>query len=101
MSDDLAHDLAAYLDNTDAGQAGLQYLTTLGSDGAARLMRQVEADYRQATASIELSGRDYARIIALSDMLARAAGVSQRDGKETILRLLEAGWLMARWYGRD
>lgn len=101
MSDDLIHEIEAYLKNDREDRAGLEFLHSLGEDGLLRLIRQVEADYTQAATSIELSGRDVARITVLAHSLARAAGITSKDGKETMAKLVEVGWLMARWYERE
>ena len=101
MTDKLIQEIEAYLSDEDGDRAGREYLQRLGDDGLHRLLRQVEADYTQATTSIELSGRDVARITVLAHTIARAAGVTSPEGKQTMARLLEAGWLMARWYERE
>jgi hypothetical protein len=101
MTDELSRDIEAYLKNDREDRAGLDFLVSLGDEGVQRLLRQVEADYAHASASVELSGRDVARITALAHVLARAAGVTSKDGKETMTKLVEVGWLMARWYERD
>ena len=98
MTDELLHEIEAFLKNDHGNRAGLEYLQRLGEDGVRRLIEQVQVDYSQATASIELSGRDVARITVLAHALARAAGVTNPDGKETMARLVEVGWMMARWY---
>jgi hypothetical protein len=101
MPDELIHDIEAYLKNDREDRAGLDFLQSLGEDGVQRLIRQVEADYAQAAGSIELSGRDVARLTVLAHSIARAAGVTSKDGKETMAKLVEVGWLMARWYERE
>jgi hypothetical protein len=101
MSDELLQDIESYLKNDREDRAGLEYLQRLGEDGVRRLVQQLEIDYSHATGSVELSGRDVARITVLAHTLARAAGVTSQDGKETMARLVEVGWLMARWYERE
>jgi hypothetical protein len=101
MSDELFHDIEAYLQHEQEGGAGLEYLRSLGEDGLDRLVQQIETDYRHAVESVELSGRDHVRIAVLAQTLAGAAGITSRDGKDTMARLVEVGWMMARWYGRE
>lgn len=101
MADELVQEIEAFLRNDHEDRAGLEFFQRLGEEGVQRLIRQVQADYAQAAASLELSGRDVARITVLAHALARAAGVTSQDGKETMAKLLEVGWLMARWYDRD
>lgn len=101
MADELIHDIEAYLKNEREDRAGLDFLQSLGEEGVQRLIRQVEADYAQASGSVELSGRDVARLTVLAHSIARAAGVTSKDGKETMAKLVEVGWLMARWYERE
>ena len=101
MANELIQDIEAYLKNDREDRAGLEFLARLGEDGVHRLIQQVEADYQQAVTSIELSGRHVARITVLAHIIARAAGVTSADGKETMAKLVEVGWLMARWYERE
>ncbi len=101
MPDELFDEIQSFLKNDREDRAGLEYLQRLGEDGVLRLARQLEADYTQAAAAVELSGRDVARITVLAHSLARAAGVTSQEGKETMARLVEVGWLMARWYERE
>ncbi len=100
MADDLIPDIEAYLESDPDDRAGLEFIESMGTDGIARLIQQVEADYQQAAGAVELSGRDAARIAVLAHLIARAAGVTSQDGKETMAKLVEVGWLMARWYER-
>ena len=101
MIDDIIADIEQYLMKQDADESGLDYLRRLGPDGLERLLRQIQADYNQAAQSLELSGRDVARITVLAHALAHAAGVTAGEGKETMVRLVEVGWMMARWYQGD
>jgi hypothetical protein len=101
MSDELLQEFETYLKNDREDHAGLEFLQRLGEDGVRRLLHQVEADYAQAATSLELSGRDVARITALAHTIARAADITSPDGKETMAKLVEVGWLMARWYERE
>ncbi len=101
MADELLKEIEAYLKNDREDRAGLEYLRRLGEEGVRRLVKQIEADYTQAATSVELSGRDVARITVLAHTIARAAGVTSQEGKETMAKLVEVGWLMATWYGRE
>lgn len=98
MTDELLQEIAAYLAGSAGGEAGRDFIERVGREGVERLVRQVEADYAQAASSVELSGRDQARVTALAFLIARSAGVTSPEGKESMVRLIEAGWLMARWY---
>lgn len=101
MADELIGEIESYLKNDREDRAGLEYLQRLGEDGVQRLVKQIEADYTQAAAGVELSGRDVARITVLAHTIARACGITSQDGKETVAKLVEVGWLMARWYGTE
>ncbi|MER3419943.1 MAG: hypothetical protein C4290_05165 [Chloroflexota bacterium] len=101
MAEDLFRDFAAFLTEGRPDSAGWDYLQRLGAEGCRRLLRQLEAEYCQATQSIELSGRDLARIAALAYLLAQAAGVTGADSKLAMAHLLEVGWVMASWYAGE
>ncbi len=101
MTEELFRDFAAFLTEGRADQAGWEYLQRLGAEGCRQLLRQLEADYCQAAQSIELSGRDLARIAALAHLLAEAAGVTGAESKLAMAHLLEVGWVMARWYAGE
>lgn len=100
MSENLLHDFESLLAANGEGEAAREYVRTLGDDGLERLVRQTEADYAQAAASVELSGRDAARIAAVAHVLSNAVGIDSREGRETVARLVEVGWMMSWWYGR-
>lgn len=101
MSENLLHDFEALLAANSEGESAREYIRTLGDDGLDRLVRQTEADYTQAVSSIELSGRDAARIAAVAHVLSNAVGIDSREGRETVARLVEVGWIMSWWYGRS
>ncbi len=101
MMEELFQDFVAFLTEGRAAPAGWDYLQRLGAEGRRRLLHQLEADYCQALQSIELSGRDLARITALAHLLAEAAGITGAAGKLTMAHLLEVGWVMSRWYAGD
>lgn len=101
MTEELFRDFAAFLTEGRADQAGWEYLQRLGVEGCRQLLRQLEADYCQAAQSIELSGRDLARIAALAHLLSEAAGVTGAESKLAMAHLLEVGWVMARWYAGE
>ena len=101
MTDNLLHEIESYLTDDREDRAGLEYLQRLGTDGVERLLRQIEADYRRAADAIELSGRDVARVTLLAHLIASAADVTSPEGRETMARLVQIGWVMARWYKGD
>ena len=98
---DAAPSLDAFLAHDTPDGAGRDTLQRLGPDGVERLLRRVEADFGQAMAGIELSGQDIARIAALAHLLATDAGISDQDGRDAMVRLVEIGWIMSRWYDKE
>lgn len=100
-ADPLFSDIDAYLKNAREDHAGLAFLESLGYEGALRFIEETEAAYHSATAGIELSGEEVARITALAHAVARACRVESAEAKEALSKLVEVGWLMSRWYGRD
>ena len=101
MADDLYAEIERYLESDREDRSGLEYLHDLGAEGVQRLAADIEADYDRALAQLQLSGRDVARVTVLAHLLARAAGIDNAAGRDTMTRLVEVGWLMARWYEHE
>ncbi len=101
MDDDaLFDDIELYLKNAREDRAGLEFLQQLGRDGSLQFIEETEAAYHRAVDRLELSGEEVARITALAHAIARACGVDNADSKQAMSKLVEVGWLMARWYER-
>ena len=99
MSDPLFSDIELYLKNAREDRAGLEFLQRLGRDGALAFIQETEAAYHRAIDGMELSGEEVARITALAHAIARVCGVEAPESKEAISKLVEVGWVMARWFG--
>ena len=99
MSEHLFDDIELFLKNAREDRAGLEFLQQLGHEGALRFIEETEAAYHRAAVGLELSGEEVARISALAHAIARAFGVTAPDSKEAMSKLVEVGWLMARWFG--
>lgn len=101
MSDaHLFGDIDRYLKNAREDRAGLAFLQSLGRDGSLRFIEETEAAYHRAVDGLELSGEEVARITALAHAIARACNVASAESKEAMSKLVEVGWLMARWFGQ-
>ena len=98
MSDPLFSDIDLFLKNAREDRAGLEFLQRLGREGALAFIEETEAAYHRATDSMELTGEEVARITALAHAIARVCGIDAADSKEAISKLVEVGWLMARWF---
>jgi hypothetical protein len=99
-SEHLFEDIELFLKGAREDRAGLQFLQRLGFEGAIRFVEDTEAAYHRAVDGLELSGEEIARITALAHAFARACGVDSADSKSVMSKLVEAGWLMARWFDR-
>jgi hypothetical protein len=98
QEDGLFNDIDLYLKNAREDRAGLEFLQSLGREGSLRFIEETEAAYHRAIDGMELSGEEVARITALAHAIARACGVDAPEGKEAMSKLVEVGWLMARWF---
>ena len=101
MSEHLFDDIELFLKNAREDRAGLEFLQRLGRDGALRFIEETEAAYHRAVDGLELAGEEVARITALAHAIARACGVETSESKEAMSKLVEVGWLMARWFRED
>jgi hypothetical protein len=101
MMEPLIHDVEVFLKNAREDRAGLEYLQRLGVEGSLAFVAETEAAYHRALSTLNLSGEEVARITALAHTLARACDMETAEGKEAMAKLVEVGWLMARWYGAD
>ena len=101
MSEHLFDDIELFLKNAREDRAGLEFLQRLGRDGALRFIEETEVAYHRAVDGLELAGEEVARITALAHAIARACGVETPESKEAMSKLVEVGWLMARWFGQE
>lgn len=99
MDDGLFDDIGLYLKNAREDRAGLEFLERLGRDGSLRFIEETESAYHEAVDGVELSGEEIARITALAHAIARTCGVDAAESKKAMTKLVEVGWLMARWFG--
>ena len=99
MSDPLFDEIELYLKNAREDHAGLEFLQGLGHEGSLRFIEETETAYHRASDGLELTGEEVARITALAHAIARACGVQEPESKEAMSKLVEVGWLMARWFG--
>ena len=95
----LFNDIDLYLKNAREDRAGLEFLQGLGREGSLRFIAETEAAYHRAIDNLELTGEEVARITALAHAIARTCGVDAAESKEAMSKLVEVGWLMARWFG--
>jgi hypothetical protein len=101
MSEPLFQDIDLYLKNAREDRAGLEFLQGLGREGSLAFIEETEAAYHRAVDGMELTGEEVARITALAHTIARACGVETSESKEAMSKLVEVGWLMARWYEQE
>jgi len=99
VEESMFDDIELYLKNAREDRAGLGYLEALGHEGALRFIEETERAYQRAAGTLELSGEEVARITALAHTIARACGLETAESKEAMSKLVEAGWVMARWFG--
>ena len=101
MTDEpLFRDIDLYLKNAREDRAGLEFLQALGREGSLAFIQETELAYHRAIDRLELTGEEVARITALAHAIARACGIEAAESKEAMSKLVEVGWLMARWFGR-
>lgn len=101
MNDSLFGDIDLFLKNAREDRSGLEFLQALGHEGSLSFIEETEAAYARAINGLELTGEEVARITALAHTIARACGVEQSESKEAMSKLVEAGWLMARWFSTN
>lgn len=101
MADNLFNDIDLHLKNAREDRAGLEFLQRLGRDRALAFIEETEAAYHRAIDGLELTGEEVARITALAHAIARACGVDTAESKEAMSKLVEVGWLMARWFSEQ
>jgi hypothetical protein len=101
VDDPLFGDIELHLKNAREDRAGLEFLQLLGHEGSLAFIAETEAAYERAVGGLELSGEDVARITALAHTIARVCGVQDTASKEAMSKLVEVGWLMARWFGPE
>jgi RecB family exonuclease len=100
-TDPLFSDIELFLKNSREDRAGLAFLESLGYEGATRFIEETEAAYQRASADLELTGEEVARITALAHAVARACRIDAPESKEALSKLVEVGWLMSRWFNRN
>lgn len=98
MNEPLFTDIDLYLKNAREDRSGLEFLQALGHERSLAFIAETEAAYQRAISHLELTGEEVARITALAHSIARACGVDQAESKEAMSKLVEAGWLLARWF---
>lgn len=101
MSDPLFQEIELHLKNAREDSAGMAFLQQLGHAGSLAFIAETEAAYHRAIDGLELTGEEVARITALAHTIARASGMATAESKEALAKLVEAGWLMARWFERQ